>query len=103
MSFLKVDTDRVAKRGSVFVAMVGANVVVGKSRSTSKVAAVMAVAAGHAKGGYLPEIRLLKFKKTNDSYRDEVMLHSMLYKYRGKPVDCYKVQPDDLEDIWSKI
>ena len=103
MAFLKVDTDRASRKGVVFAAQVGNMVTIGRSMCSGKADAVMAIAAKSIVRGYLPEIRLLKIKKTPNTYAAESLLHSMLSKYRCKVGENYNVPVDELERIWKEV
>ena len=103
MSFLKIDRDRLKNRGSVFIAEVGGHgIVIGRIGGGSRVAAMLAVAADHISKGHLPEIRLLKFKKSSNTVLAEAQLHSLLSDYKGQG-DYYLVTSDVLDKMWREV
>lgn len=102
MGFMKVDTRKAERKGSIFLAKVGTKVVVGRSGSTRKVAAVLTIAAGHINKGHLPEITLLKFKQCSDTFAAESLLHSFLSPYRCAG-EYYNATKEELEKIWRNI
>jgi len=99
--FLKVDKEKAAKRGSVYVAKVGNKIIAGRSKETKLVDITLDVAKDYAKGRTLPAITILHSKKVRDSIKAESLLHSLLYEHAGK--DTYLVTEDELAKIWKDV
>ena len=104
MGFFKVDKDKAARKGSVYVASVGKKMVIGRGAATTKIAAVVSIAANHVTSkGHLPEVTVLKFKKTPNTYAAESLLHSLLCDCKSSKGDFYEVSLDRLESVWGEI
>ena len=104
MGFLRVDVDRLNRKGSVFIAELdGGRLVIGRVQGTSRVAALLAVAANWIEKDRLPSIKLVKFKRVRDMYKSEALLHSYLADYIDDSGDYYRVEDKVLTMYWKEI
>lgn len=104
MSFLRVDKDRVKRRGSVFVVVVdGHKVIVGRTAGDSKTGAMLKVAVDYATSKKVPMVQLMKFKKSSDTYRDESFMNSLLYEYIDEGGAWYNVTKETVDLLWREL
>jgi len=99
--FLKVDKEKAAKRGSVYIARVGKKVIAGRSKEVKLVDITLDIARDYAKGRTLPAITVLYDKKVRDTVKSESMLHALLHEYEDK--GSYYLPEDALAMIWKDV
>ena len=104
MAFIKVDKDRIRKKGAVYIATVGDHYVIGRTMSTDKTAAAIKVATEFASKGVVPAVKIVKFRKSNNTYREEALLHSLLFEYLDRGIHWwYIITEDELNEAWKAI
>ncbi len=101
MMFLKVDKEKAAKRGSVYIARVGKKIIAGRSKEIRLVDLTLDIARDYVKGRTLPAITVLHNKKVKDTVKSESMLHALLYEYEDR--GSYLIAEDVLATIWKDV
>ncbi len=105
MAFLKIDKERMLRKGAVFIAKVGDDkIVVGRVAGSNKTNALLKVAADYIAKGVLPRIEIMRFRKSTDTYRDEALLHSHLHECLDTVSGLwYRVNDNELKQIWKDV
>ena len=103
MMFLKVDKNKRARYGSVYVAVVGKKIIAGRSKGTKMIDIAIELAKDYAKGRSIPSITILQYKKTSDNIALESKLHSLLAVFGNNKDDSYEVTKDELKLVWKDL
>lgn len=104
MSFLRVDKDRLARKGSIFVARIdGYKIVVGRCQCNCKTESIMAIAADWITDGKLPAMEIIKFKRVKDTYKSEAVLNSYLMDFLDPSERFYEVDNKILDEYWKEV
>jgi len=102
MAFMKVDKDRLKRRGSVYVAQTAKGYVIGRIHNNCKVTALLDAAGKLCDGKTLPSIKLVRIKKFRDIYKTEAYLHSMMSDSINKD-GYYEVTAEELKLMWKEL
>lgn len=100
--FLKVDKERLLRRGAIFIARVdNTKVVVGRIAGNGKMDALLKVVEEYASKNKIPQVELLQFKRTDDTFSRESLLHSFLSDYGDDSCTHYSVDDEIVSQIWK--
>lgn len=104
MAFLKVNTERMNNKGSVFVALVDdRKVVIGRCKNGDKVAAIMSIIPNLAIDGRVPSVEITKMKKVSNMYIAEATMNSFLMDFVDDSGDFYEVSNEILDECWKEL